>query len=48
MNTFKYYHHLDDEFENMDTAHMADFMDTMLPIVTKMVNAEKREIVLKK
>ncbi|QYJ68519.1 M28 family peptidase [Flavobacterium litorale] len=48
MNTFKYYHHLDDEFENMDTKHMASFMQTMLPVITQMVNASTREIVLKK
>ncbi|OIQ21139.1 MAG: peptidase M28 [Flavobacterium sp. MedPE-SWcel] len=48
METFKYYHHVDDEFEEMDTAHMATFMQTMLPVVTKMVNAKTQEIVLKK
>ncbi|KAF2519619.1 M28 family peptidase [Flavobacterium salilacus subsp. salilacus] len=48
MNTFQYYHHLDDEFENMDTAHMASFMQKMLPVVTKMINAKTHEIALKK
>lgn len=48
MGTFKYYHHADDEFENMDTGHMATFMQGLLPVLTKMVNAETQEIVLKK
>lgn len=48
MSTFPYYHHVDDEFENMDTAHMAAFIQQMLPVATKMINAPTREIVLKK
>lgn len=47
MTTFPYYHHPDDEFENMDTAHMADFINKMIPVVEKMVNAKTKEIVLK-
>ncbi|MHA3787370.1 M20/M25/M40 family metallo-hydrolase [Flavobacterium hauense] len=48
MSTFKFYHQLDDEFENMDTAHMTSFIQTMIPVVEKMVNAPTDEIVLKK
>lgn len=48
METFPYYHNVDDEFQNMDTAHMTSFIQQMLPLVEKMVNAPKQEIVLKK
>lgn len=48
MSTFPYYHHVDDEFEKMDTAHMAAFIQQMIPVATKMINAPTREIVLKK
>lgn len=48
METFKYYHHVDDEFEQMDTAHMTKFIQAMLPVVEKMVNSENKDIVLKK
>lgn len=48
MSTFKFYHQLGDEFEAMDTAHMTNFIQVMLPVVEKMVNAPTHEIVLKK
>lgn len=48
METFKYYHNVDDEFEQMDTAHMARFIRQMLPVIDKMVNAPTKEIGLKK
>lgn len=48
MSTFKFYHELDDEFEEMDTAHMTSFIQQMIPVVVKMVNAPTDEIVLKK
>ncbi len=48
METFKFYHQLDDEFDQMDTAHMTGFIQLMIPVVEKMVNAPTREIVLKK
>jgi aminopeptidase-like protein len=47
MSTFKFYHQLDDEFEAMDTNHMTGFIQLMLPVVEKMVNAPTREIVVK-
>lgn len=46
MSTFKFYHDLGDEFEAMDTAHMTGFIQTMIPVVEKMVNAPTHEIVL--
>lgn len=48
METFPYYHHVNDEFEVMDTKHMATFIQDIIPVVEKTVNAETREIVLKK
>jgi Zn-dependent M28 family amino/carboxypeptidase len=44
---FEYYHHVKDEFEVMDTAHMTRFIQDVLPVVEKMTNAETKEIVLK-
>ena len=46
-NNFDYYHHVKDEFETMDTAHMTSFIQDILPVVEKMTNAETKEIVLK-
>ncbi|MCO6147012.1 M20/M25/M40 family metallo-hydrolase [Flavobacterium sp. NRK1] len=48
MSTFKFYHKLDDEFDQMDTTHMTAFIQQMIPVVEKMVNAPTQEIVLKK
>lgn len=48
METFPYYHHVDDEFEIMDTGHMTDFIRKMVPLVEKMTGTETRDIVLKK
>lgn len=48
MSTFPYYHHVNDEYENMDTAHMTAFIQQMLPVTDKMINAPTKEIVLKK
>lgn len=44
---FPYYHHVDDEFENMDLVHMTSFIQQMVPVVDKMVNAKTDEIVMK-
>ncbi|WP_177761240.1 M28 family peptidase [Flavobacterium sp. I3-2] len=45
-DNFKYYHHVKDEFEVMDTKHMTELSNKLLPIVTKMVNATSQEIKL--
>lgn len=48
MEKFAYYHQLGDEFEEMDTAHMTAFIQQMIPVMEKMVNAPTREIIVKK
>lgn len=48
MTVFPFYHQPDDEFEAMDTAHMTAFINQMIPVTEKMVNAPTKEIVLKK
>lgn len=48
MESFKYYHHVKDEFGIMDTKHMTAFIGNMLPVMQKLVNANTKEIVLKK
>lgn len=45
-DNFKYYHHVKDEFEVMDTKHMTELSNKLLPIVTEMVNAPSQEIKL--
>ncbi len=48
METFPFYHKPDDDFEAMDTKHMTSFIQEIIPVVEKMVNAQTKEIVLKK
>ena len=48
METFPYYHHVKDDFEAMDTKHMTKFIQDILPVVEKTVNAKTQEITLKK
>ncbi len=43
-SNFEYYHHPKDEFQVMDTRFMTSIAQKMLPVVTKMINAETREI----
>lgn len=43
---YSYYHHVKDEFEMMDTKHMTNLSNKLLPIVTQMVNAPSKEIKL--
>jgi len=43
-SNFEYYHHPKDEFQVMDTQFMTSIAQKMLPVVTKMINAETREI----
>lgn len=45
---FEYYHQPQDEFKLMDTAHMASFVQDMLPVIEKMTNSPAKEIALKK
>ncbi|GAA3585157.1 M28 family metallopeptidase [Snuella lapsa] len=44
---FDYYHHVDDEVEQMDLEHMANFINKMVPALEGMINAETKEITLK-
>lgn len=45
---FEYYHHLKDEYENMDITAMTNFIQQMVPVIDKMVNAPAGDIVTKK
>lgn len=44
---FEYYHHVKDDFEQMNIPHMTGFIQDILPVVEQMANAETKEIVLK-
>lgn len=44
---FEYYHHVKDEFEQMNIPHMTRFIQDVLPVVEKMANADVKEIILK-
>jgi len=43
---FEYYHHVDDEADQMDYNHMAAFINKMLPALERLVNAEPGKIKL--
>jgi Zn-dependent M28 family amino/carboxypeptidase len=45
---FDYYHHVKDEFANMDVVHMTSFIQQVLPVAAGMANSATKEIVLKK
>jgi len=45
---FAYYHKVEDDFEHMDTKHMTSFIQQMVPVTDKMVNAPAGDIVMKK
>jgi Zn-dependent M28 family amino/carboxypeptidase len=48
METYKLYHQPNDDFSNIDMKHMAAFVQKIIPVTEKMVNAKTKEIVLKK
>jgi hypothetical protein len=41
---YPYYHHVDDEISEMDFNHMATVINTSLPVLKQMTNAEQHEI----
>ena len=45
---FDFYHQPDDEFELMDTVHIANVVNKTIPVLEKMMNADTKEIQLKK
>ncbi len=46
-SNYPYYHHVDDEAENLDAAHMASLIRHLIPGILKMANSEEKEIKLK-
>ncbi|WP_407557259.1 M28 family peptidase [Winogradskyella sp. 4-2091] len=46
-SNFDYYHHVDDEADKMDYAHMVNFIEKMIPALEGMMNAPTKEVVLK-
>ena len=45
---FDFYHKPDDEFELMDTKHMTNVVNKMIPVLEQMMNSDSKEIQLKK
>ena len=43
---YKYYHHVDDEIDQLDFDHMASFVNAYMPAVEKVVNSAPNEIKL--
>ncbi len=43
---FKFYHHVDDEFETIDTEHLTHFIQEMLPVVSQITTTKEKEIKL--
>ena len=44
---YPYYHHVDDEFERMDVAHMEALIEAVIPGIAAMANTPQKEIKLK-
>ncbi len=44
---YPYYHHVDDEFEEMNVAHMEELIEALIPGIAGMANSPKQEIKLK-
>ena len=44
---YDYYHHVSDEFQYMDVAHMARLIEKMIPGIEGMANTSQREIQMK-
>ena len=44
---FNYYHHVDDEADQMNYEHMASFINKMIPALEGMMNAPTKEVKLK-
>lgn len=44
---YEYYHHVDDEFEFMDTAHMVSLIEEIIPGLSEMANTATQEIKMK-
>jgi len=43
-SNYNYYHHVDDEAENLDPVFMSKLIDALIPGLTKMANSEEKEI----
>ena len=41
---YEYYHHVDDEWEKMNIAHMCKVIDKTIPAIKKMANTTTQEI----
>lgn len=41
---YEYYHHVDDEFEEMDISHLETVIETLIPGLTAMANSPEKEI----
>lgn len=41
---YEYYHHVDDEFEEMDIAHLENVIEALVPGLTAMANSPEKEI----
>lgn len=44
---FNYYHHVNDEFDQMDINHITNFTNKFIPVVHRMINAPEGDIKLK-
>lgn len=41
---YDYYHHVDDEFSEIDIPHMTSFINKMIPVIEKMANTQNKDI----
>ncbi len=45
---YAYYHHVDDEFQNLDVSHMTELIKSIIPGTAKMADTSQKEIKLNK
>ena len=45
-SNYDYYHHVDDEFEKLDTAYMEKFIEAMIPPLAGIANATEKKVKL--
>ena len=46
LSNYDFYHHVDDEIDKLDYAHMANLINQLIPAIVKMSNTPTKEIVM--
>jgi hypothetical protein len=46
LSNYDFYHHVDDEIDQLDYVHMASFINDLIPAIETMSNTPTKEIVI--